>query len=109
MEPVLFNHIFTALAAGAMVILTGAAYAALFAWSRIHHRPRLMVLAYVAFALLAAAVLTLAKVLHMSGFWALVATAMLIGYFLAPRAIWRLCVDIETTYESEGQPGPPQI
>lgn len=108
MEPVALDHLITAFAAGAAVILSGAAYALLFAWSRLHHRPRMMAAAYVAYGCLVVAVLTLAKTLHMGGFWALVVVAMLIGYLLAPRAIWRLCTGIEGTGGSAGQPGSPR-
>ena len=99
MEPVALDHLFVAFVAGAAVILSGAAYALLFAWSRLRHRPGLMAPAYVAYACLAAAVLTLARVFHMRGVWAAVVVAMLVGYLVAPRAIWRLTVAIETTDE----------
>ena len=95
MEPVALDHLVTAFVAGAAVILSGAAYALLFAWSRLRRRPRLMAAAYAAYGCLVGAVLTLAKVLHMGGFWAAVVVAMLAGYLVAPRIIWRLTVAIE--------------
>jgi hypothetical protein len=103
MEPVALDHLLTAFVAGAAVILSGAAYALLFAWSRLRHRPGLMGPAYVAYACLAAAVLTLANVFHMSGLWAPVVVAMLVGYLVAPRIIWRLTVAIDAT--DEARPG----
>jgi len=104
MEPVAIDHLFTAFAAGAAVILTGAAYALLFAWSRLRHRPGLMAVAYVAYGCLTAAVLTLAKIFHMSGFWAAVVVAMLAGYLVAPRIIWRLTVAIDAPSEACREP-----
>jgi hypothetical protein len=109
MEPVALDHLFTAFVAGAAVILSGAAYALLFAWSRLRHRPRLMVPAYVAYGCLTAAVLTLARVLHMSGIWTAVVAAMLVGYLLAPRAIWHLTVAIETADEPRRDPDSQHV
>lgn len=109
MEPVAIDHLFTAFAAGAAVILTGAAYALLFAWSRLRRRPGLMAAAYLAYGCLAAAVLTLAKVLHMSGFWAAVVVAMLAGYLVAPRIIWRLTVAIDASDETRHEPDSQHV
>ncbi|HEX9591751.1 MAG TPA: hypothetical protein VGB12_00120, partial [bacterium] len=109
MEPVALDQLFTAFAAGAGVILSGAAYALLFAWSRLRRRPRLMVPAYGAYGCLAAAVLTLAQVLHMSGFWTAVVVAMLAGYLVAPRLIWRLTVAIDPRGASRPEPDSQQV
>lgn len=91
-EPVLAQHIMIAAMAGAMVILFGAFYALAFAWSRTHGRPRLVIWAYVAYVLLVAASLVLARSLNLDGFWQWVIGVMLLGYLLAPHAIWHLCV-----------------
>jgi hypothetical protein len=107
MEPVALDQLCTAFAAGAGVILGGAAYALLFAWSRLRRRPRLMVPAYGAYGCLAAAVLTLAQVLHMSGFWTAVVVAMLAGYLVAPPLIWRLTVAIEASGDTRHGPDSP--
>ena len=91
-EPVASQHLLIAAMAGAMVVMFGAIYAMLFAWSRIHSKPRLMVGAYVAYGLLFVATLVLVRTLNLSGFWQLVAAVMVVGYLLAPQAIWHLCV-----------------
>ena len=109
MEPVARDQLFIAFAAGATVILTGAAYALLFAWSRLRRQPGLMVPAYVAYGCLAAAVLTLARVLHMSGFWVAVVVAMLAGYLVAPRMIWRLTVAIDGPGEARHEPDTERV
>jgi heme A synthase len=90
-DPVATQHIMVAAMAGALVILFGAFYALFFALSRLRERPALMLWAYVAYGLLAAAVAVLAFTLNLGGAWQAVVAVMLIGYFVAPRLIWQLC------------------
>ena len=101
-DPVAVEHLLAAGTAGAMVVLFGAAYALLFALSRVHDRPRLMILAYGAYLLFALAVTVLTVTLNLTGFWAFVAAVMLVGYLLAPHGIWHLCVG---THAAETQNG----
>lgn len=98
-EPVELEHFFIAFFTGAMVIITGALYALLFAWSRVHRRPWVMPAAYGCYALLVLCVMVLASVLHLTGFWQVVVAAMLIGYLLAPHGIWYLCQGTHTHEE----------
>jgi hypothetical protein len=98
-EPVDVQDFLLAVAAGGVIVLAGAIYALLFALSRIQGRPGLMPLAYAAYAVLAVAVVYLARAAHFSGFWTVVAVLMVVGYLLAPHGVWRLCVG---THEAEG-------
>ena len=93
-EPAKLADFFTIFFSSAMVILLGALYALLFAYSRIKARPALMPLAYTAYLGLFAATLFLAKTANLFGnlMWTVVVFLMLIGYFLAPHGIWHLCV-----------------
>lgn len=93
-EPVKIADFFVTFFSAASVILFGALYALLFAYSRIKNVPRLMPLAYAAYAVLFAAVIVLASVANLFGslFWVSVVTLMLVGYLVAPHAIWHLCV-----------------
>jgi len=93
-EPVKIADFFVTFFSAATVIVFGALYALLFAYSRIKNVPRLMPLAYAAYAVLFAAVIVLANVAHLFGnlFWVCVVMLMLAGYLLAPHAIWHLCV-----------------
>lgn len=86
-----------------MIIIAGALYAALFAWSRIYAKRWLMSLAYAAYAVLFASVMVLANTLHLTGFWQIVVVAMLIGYLLAPHGIWHLCIGTHCEEEGEAQ------
>ena len=90
-EPLTQHAILAAAGAGAAILLFGAAYAALFAFARLLHRPSLMIGAWIAYAALAIAVLVLARALAMHGAWIAVVATMLAGYCFAPRVIWRLC------------------
>ena len=94
LEPVKLADFFTVFFSAASVILFGATYALLFAWSRIRSRPRLMPLAYAGYAGLAVSVLVLAQAAHLfhNTFWTFIVLLMLAGYLVAPHAIWRLCV-----------------
>lgn len=103
-EPVHLDNFFIAFFSGAMVVMAGALYALLFAFSRVHGLPRLMIAAYGAYGLLAASVLTLAYALNLDGLWQAVVLAMLVGYLLAPHGIWQLC---EGTHEHEPAGVPP--
>ncbi len=78
--------------AGAVVVLAGAFYALFFALGRLQSSNAFMLASLFSYGLLVAAVWVLAVNLRLSGFWIVVAATMLVGYFLAPRAIWHLCV-----------------
>jgi hypothetical protein len=91
-EPVVAQHILLAAMAGAMVVLFGAVYATLFAWSRIKKNPRFMIGAYLAYSVFVAFAAIMAYTLNLTGFWYLIVAVMLIGYLLAPHGIWHLCV-----------------
>jgi hypothetical protein len=94
LEPVKLANFFTVFFSAASVILFGAAYALIFAWSRVRGRPRLMPLAYAAYAGLFVSVIVLAFAANLFNdpFWTAIVLLMLVGYLLAPHAIWHLCV-----------------
>ncbi len=91
-EPVIAQDIMIATMSGALIVLFGAIYALLYAWSKIQKNNKLMAASYLVFALFVAATVTLAKALNLDGFWTVVVAVMIVGYFLAPRGIWHLCV-----------------
>jgi len=94
LEPVKLANFFIVFFSAAAVILFGAAYALLFAWSRVKARPRLLLLAYAAYAGLVASVLTLAFAANLfnNAYWTFIVLLMLVGYLVAPHAIWHLCL-----------------
>ena len=91
-EPVELKDLLIAVMAGAMIILLGALYAFTFAMARLNHRPWLIFLAYGIFAGLSLSVFVLATALNLDGYWRIVTVTMLVGYLLAPQAIWKLSV-----------------
>jgi len=93
------QEIMLAALAGALVVLFGAIYAGVFALSRLRHAS-LMPFAYAAYALFAASTWVLADSLHFEGFWLVVIGVMLVGYLLAPHAVWHLCVGTHMHVES---------
>lgn len=94
LEPVALKDFFITFFSAAMVIMSGGLYALLFAYARLRCRPRFMGLAYASYAVLVVSVLTLATVANLfnSTFWITIVALMLVGYLLAPHAIWHLCV-----------------
>jgi FlaA1/EpsC-like NDP-sugar epimerase len=97
-EPVELANFFTVFFSAAMVILCGALYALLFAYSQIHNMPRLMWLAYASYSTLAVSVFFLGDAANLfnNDFWTFIVGLMLVGYLLAPRMIWKLCVGTHT-------------
>ena len=91
-DPVSIENIFAAALSGAMVIIFGGLYALFFAFARIGNSPRLRMGAYICYALLFASTLFLARYLNLDGVWRWVVLIMVVGYLLAPHAIWHLCV-----------------
>ena len=91
-EPVEVQDMMMAAMAGAMVVMFGAAYAFAFALAKLNKDRWLSIVAYGCFVALTVSVLVLAKSLNMTGFWVIVAITMLVGYLLAPQAIWKLSV-----------------
>ena len=93
-EPAQLGNFFTIFFASAMVIVLGALYALLFAFSRVRQYSRLMPLAYLAYAGLFVSTLSLAQAANLlkQPLWAAIVVFMLAGYLFAPHAIWHLCV-----------------
>lgn len=94
LEPVKLANFFLVFFSAALVILFGASYALLFAWSRVKDRPQLLLVAYAAYAGLFFSVITLAFAANLfnNAFWTFIVLLMLVGYLIAPHAIWRLCI-----------------
>jgi len=108
LEPVRLADFFTVFFSAASVILFGATYALLFAWSRIRQRPRLMPLAYLSYLGLFVSVIVLALAAHLfsNTFWSVIVLLMLVGYLVAPHVIWHLCVG---THAEEHETAPIKV
>lgn len=104
-EPVKMADFFITFFSAASVIIFGALYALLFAYSRMKNVPRMMPLAYAAYAALFVSVMVLANVANLFGsaFWQFIVFLMLVGYLIAPRFIFQLCV---ATHEAVSDDDP---
>jgi hypothetical protein len=90
-EPVTSAQFLIAPLSAAAVILSGAGYAACFAWGRLRRRRAPTIAAYACYGVLAGAVALLTDTANLHGGWRLLTGLMLIGYLLAPHGIWLLC------------------
>lgn len=91
-EAIGLENLFLGTLSGAAIVLLGAFYALFFALGRLHESVALALASLAAYGLLAVAVYGLIHALQLNGIWIAISVTMLIGYFLAPRAIWRLAV-----------------
>ena len=107
-EPIELQDLFFSTMSGAAIVLMGASYALFFALGRLHNSRSMTAASFFSYLLLAAAVYVLVESLRLSGFWMLVAAVMLVGYFLAPRAIWKLCVGTHAAETAAPESGAGQ-
>jgi len=100
-EPVALQDFFITFFSAALIILAGASYALLFAWSKVNPNLRIKIAAYVSYVVLAAAVLELSRAAQFQGYWLIISCLMLVGYFFAPIGIWHLCAKTHADVDSE--------
>ncbi|MDP2902034.1 MAG: hypothetical protein Q8N96_02855 [Methylovulum sp.] len=98
-EPVALKDFFITFFSAALIIMAGASYALLFAWSKVNPKTSIKLAAYSAYLVLAASVAELTQTAHFSGYWLIISIMMLIGYFFAPIGIWHLCVKTHTDHD----------
>jgi hypothetical protein len=82
--------------AGAGIVVSGALYALFFALDRMRQASWLRAAAWISYLALVVCTVLLAQALSLDGIWLVVIAVMLIGYLLAPRAIWRLSTATHT-------------
>jgi FlaA1/EpsC-like NDP-sugar epimerase len=99
-EPVALSNFFLSFFTAAMIILTAALYAAVYAWGEITDRTAVRIGSLFVYALLLVCVVVFVKVANLTGYWQIVAVLMTFGYWWMPRFIWRLCV---ATHADEAQ------
>ena len=90
-EPVELKDFFITFFSAALIIMAGASYALLFAWSKVNSNRRIKISSYVAYSVLLVAVYRLSLATHLTGHWQIISYLMVIGYFFAPIGIWYLC------------------
>ena len=95
-EPVALEDFFITFFSSALIILAGASYALLFAWSKVSPNLRIKIAAYVSYGVLIISVAELTRAAQFHGYWLIISLVMVIGYFFAPMGIWHLCVNTHT-------------
>ena len=98
-EPMGLQELFFGAMAGATVVVAGALYALFFALAKLHQSRLCHIAAWLAYGLLMASTYVLVWALKLDGFWLVVTSVMLLGYLVAPWAIWHLSVG------THGSPG----
>ena len=99
-EPVHLTNFFIVFLTAALILIFGALYALLFTFAKINKNKNYLYVAYLAYGALSISIFSLAIFANLvkQPFWIFVVALMLIGYFFAPQAIWKLCV---ATHQSE--------
>ncbi len=91
-DPIDVQRIVLATLAAGAAVLFGACYAIFLALSRLRDLAVLRRLSNLSYLALAVSVLALAWHLRLAGGWLALVVILLVGYYLAPRFIWRLSV-----------------
>jgi len=91
-EPVALSDFFLSFFSAAMIILSAAVYAGLYAWAKIKTRRSFYLGAWAAYAALLVCVGIFSVVNHFTGYWWWLSLTMVLGYAFMPHIIWRLCV-----------------
>ncbi len=111
-DPVDVQQIALAAILSGAIIFFGAAYGIFYALSRLNDQTQFMRYAYAFYGGLAVATLSLIEVLNLTGWWLTLVATLLVGYFIAPRFIWRLSEDVHNLADAEadqaadGKPNP---
>ena len=95
-EPVALEDFFITFFSAALIILAGASYALLFAWSKANRNFNIKFAAYFSYLVLILSVAELTRAAQFHGYWLIISLVMVIGYFFAPIGIWHLCVKTHT-------------
>jgi hypothetical protein len=103
-EPVALQDFFIAFFSSALIILAGAGYALLFAWSKINPNVRIKIAALAAYAVLVLSVAELTRAAQFQGYWLVISLVLVIGYFFAPIGIWHLCVKTHADQDLTSKP-----
>jgi hypothetical protein len=104
-EPVALKDFFITFFSAALIIMAGASYALLFAWSKVNANFYIKLAAYSAYLLLVIAVVLLTQAANFSGYWLTLSVVMVIGYFFAPIGVWHLCVKTHAIEDSTTHTG----
>lgn len=100
-DPQLIHMLARATLLGGSIVMLGAGYALLHALGRMRDSKALMLASLACYLGLAVAVVALTLVLDLSHWWIGLSATLLLGYFVAPRFIWRLSVAVHADTDAE--------
>lgn len=92
---------------GGAIVVLGAGYALCHALGSLRRSRPMILASLMCYVGLAVAVLALTLVLGLSGWWLGLSGTLLVGYFVAPRFIWRLSVAVHSDERSAATEGGP--
>lgn len=93
-DPDVIHRVAGAALVGGLIVLFGAGYAVLHALAGLTGSRRMAASSLASYACLAAATVALAVLLRLDGWWLALMALLLVGYFVAPRFIWRLTLAV---------------
>ena len=100
-DPVEVQQIALAAILSGAIIFFGAAYGIFYALSRLNEKAQFMRYAYAFYGGLALSTVGMANVLNLTGWWLTLVVTLLVGYFIAPRFIWRLSEDVHNLADAD--------
>ncbi len=93
-EPEVIHRVAGAALLGGVMVLFGAGYAICHALAGLTRSRRMAAASLLSYALLCASTAGFAALLQLTGWWLALMGLLLIGYFVAPRFIWKLSLAV---------------
>ena len=103
-DPEVIHRVAGAALVGGVMVLFGAGYAIFHALAGLTGSRRMVGVSLLCYALLCGSAFAFAALLKLAGWWLALMGLLLIGYFVAPRFIWRLSLAVHG--ESPPSPAP---
>ena len=105
-EPEVIHRVAGAALVGGVMVLFGAGYAIFHALAGLTGSHRMAAASILCYALLCASAAGFAALLQLKGWWLALMGLVLIGYFVAPRFIWKLSLAL---HGETDRPSPHSI
>lgn len=105
-DPVDVKQIATAALTSGAIVFFGAMYSIFYALAQLRGRIDFMLMAHLSYAVLASSTIFLAFTLSFTGVWLVLAVTLLVGYFIAPRFIWKLSVAVHEPDQASAHAAP---
>ena len=103
-DPEVIHRVAGAALLGGVMVLFGAGYAIFHALAGLTGSRRMVGVSLLCYALLCGCAVAFSALLKLGGWWLALMGLLLIGYFIAPRFIWRLSLAVHG--ESPPSPAP---